>query len=409
MKTMKVALLATAALAAVSVSARADDTAAIKAQLEALTARIAQLEAAPAVPVGFSLLTVSEATATSVPGLGNTSQQLAREGNEVTVIGILPTADAPASTTIEWSGYVRAAIVYVDYGDNTEEGSDLDVYARGQLKVVGKTDTAVGEVGVQMRIRGDFDGQAFYYSNDAGSHATNELYFKEAWGWWAMTPELTLGGGYTGSLGNIGYGYDGACNCYYTDNADVAFDPGDTSQMRLSYASGPISAAIAVEDASGADSGYWGNFDSLGVAAEVKYSGDSFNGEISAIWRDAWADDDSHDASWRVGAGVGFSLGDMASISVGAQLGTDTHEDDFWGASILASMNLSDTSHIEVAYGHKEHDFDGGGGYDVDAFLAGLYWDPVDQLTIGLEAEYIDDGSNVDEIMQIGVVTVFRF
>ena len=25
-----------------------------------------------------------------------------------------------------------------------------------------------------------------------------------------MTPELTLGGGYTGSLGNIGYGYDGA-------------------------------------------------------------------------------------------------------------------------------------------------------------------------------------------------------
>ena len=55
-----------------------------------------------------------------------------------------------------------------------------------------------------------------------------------------MTPELTLGGGYSGSLGNIGYGYDGACNCYYTDNADVCFDPGDTSQMRLSYASGPM-------------------------------------------------------------------------------------------------------------------------------------------------------------------------
>ena len=47
--------------------------------------------------------------------------------------------------------------------------------------------------------------------------------------------------------------------------------------------------------------------------------------------------------------------------------------------------------------------------YDVDAFLAGLYYDPVDQLTIGLEAEYIDDESNSDEIMQIGVVTVFRF
>ena len=58
MKTMKVALLATAALAVVSVSARADDVAALKAQLEALNARVAQLEAAPAVPTGYSLLTI---------------------------------------------------------------------------------------------------------------------------------------------------------------------------------------------------------------------------------------------------------------------------------------------------------------------------------------------------------------
>ena len=173
MKTMKVALLATAALAAVSVSARADDTAAIKAQLEALTARIAQLEAAPAVPVGFSLLTISEATQTVVPGLEVLARDRAASGDTATVIGILPTADAPASASIEWSAYVRAAIVYIDYGnrkfsddiadptdDFTEDyGDDLDVYARGQLKVVGKTDTAVGEVGVQMRLRSDFDGQ----------------------------------------------------------------------------------------------------------------------------------------------------------------------------------------------------------------------------------------------------------
>jgi hypothetical protein len=415
MKTMKVALLATAALAAVSVSARADDTAAIKAQLEALTARIAQLEAAPAVPVGFSLLTVSEATQTVVPGLEVLNKDRAASGDTATVIGILPTADAPASTTIEWSGYVRAAIVYNDYGDDSEDSSDFDVLARGQLKVVGKTDTAVGEVGVQMRIRGDFDGQGKYYDD------TNWLYFKEAWGWWAMTPELTLGGGYTGSLGNIGYGYDGACNCYYTDSADVAFDPGDTSQIRLSYASGPISAAIALEDASGNDgNGYWGGDDALGVAAEIKYNGDSFNGEISGVWREGYGNDEypgssyDTDDSYRIGAGVGFSLGDMASISIGAQMGSDYWSNDFWGASILASMNLSDTSHIEVAYGHKDYDdgdafgtdFD---GYTVDAVLAGIYYDPVDQLTIGLEAEWIDDGSNDDDHMTIDLVTVFRF
>ncbi|MEQ1519869.1 MAG: hypothetical protein ABL936_01210 [Aestuariivirga sp.] len=422
MKTMKVALLATAALAAVSVSARADDTAAIKAQLEALTARIAQLEAAPAVPVGYSLLTVSEGTSTVVPGLGVDAQQIAREGNKATVIGILPTADAPASTTIEWSGYVRAAIVYVDYGDNnTEDNDDIDVYARGQLKVVGKTDTAVGEVGVQVRMRADYDGRPggmfsnTYYANVVeANNGGNNVYMKEAWGWWAMTPELTLGGGYTGSLGNIGYGYDGACNCYYTDNADVGFDPGDTSQLRLSYASGPISAAIALEDASGRqDDGdsWWGTYDSLGVAAEIKYSGDSFNGEISGIWRGQgdWPAASTKDSTYRIGAGVGFSLGDMASISVGAQMGSDENDQDFWGASILGSMNLSDTSHIELAYGHKEYDPSVGSGYDVDAFLAGIYYDPVDQLTIGVEAEYIDSENNSDEIMQIGVVTVFRF
>ena len=428
MKTMKVALLATAALAAVSVSARADDTAAIKAQLEALTARIAQLEAAPAVPVGYSLLTISEGTSTVVPGLGVDAQQIAREGNKATVIGILPTADAPASTTIEWSGYVRAAIVYVDYGDlghndQTEDSDDLDVYARGQLKVVGKTDTAVGEVGVQIRLRGDFDGRpgggysnTYYLHSSSGSPAGAEqstggqnAYMKEAWGWWAMTPELTLGGGYTGSLGNIGYGYDGACNCYYTDNADVAFDPGDTSQLRLSWASGPISAAVALEDASGRlddDDAWWGGYDSLGVAAEIKYSGDSFNGEISGIWR-AHGDypTDDNESTYRIGAGVGFSLGDIASISAGAQMGKDENDNSFWGASILGSMNLSDTSHIEVAYGHKDYDE---ADYQVNSFLAGIYYDPVDQLTIGVEAEYIDSDTD-DNVMQIGVVTVFRF
>src|SRR5204863_4177559 len=111
--------------------------------------------------------------------------------DKATIIGILPTADAPASTTIEWSGYVRAAIVYVDYGDNTEEGDDLDVYARGQLKVVGKTDTAVGEVGVQIRLRADMDGKFNYYYGSTENIGTNDVYMKEAWGWWAMTPELT--------------------------------------------------------------------------------------------------------------------------------------------------------------------------------------------------------------------------
>lgn len=403
MKTLKLALLGGAALAVTAAGAQADDLADLKAQIESLNARVAQMEAAPAVPAGYSLLTISEGSHVVVPGLEE--RDAASYGNKATVIGVLPTADAPAATEITWSGFARAAIVYtkdgaLDWHEATEDRAgyysvedDLDVYARGEIKVVGKTETAVGEVGALVKVRGNFDG-------NGNANAT----MPEAWGWWAMTPELTLGGGYTGSLGNIGYGYDGACNCYYTDNADVAMNPGDVSQMRLSYASGPFSMAVALEDDTHSG-GSWSD-ESLGAAAEIKYSGDTFNGEISGVWRSGDNDDDAgpgHDF-YQVGAGVGFSLGDMASISLGAAMGQTHGNDDFWVASILASVNLSDAVHAEAAYGHKDYD-----SHDVDAVLAGIYYDPVSQLTIGLEGEWIDDESAYDDTFQVDLVTVFRF
>ena len=436
MKTMKVALLATAALAAVSASARADDAAAIKAQLEALTARIAQLEAAPSVPAGYSLLTVSQGTPIVVPGYEVLRKDALAYGDTATVIGIMPTADMPASTTIEWSGYARAAIAYSDYSDNNDhpdpqpdsyvaDDDGFDVFSRGQLKVVGKTDTAVGEVGAQLEIRGNIEGQR------GDDEANERLYFEQYWGWWAMTPELTLGGGFAGSLANVGYGYDGACNCYYTDNADVYSNPGDTSQMRLTYASGPLSFAVAVEDASGSGAS-WGDGNDLGVAGEVKYSGDVVSGEVSAVWRGApetasvpWKDyslsttTDTADF-WQVGAGLGFALGDMASISLAANLGETNYGADFWNVNGLISANLSDTVHGEVAAGYKEYGTAQGwtGNYDrnIWAVMAGLYYDPVPQLTIGLEAEYSEltqnDDGNPDyeqDATTIDLVTVFRF
>ncbi len=397
MKTMKVALLATAALAAVSVSARADESAAIKAQLEALTARIAQLEAAPAAPVGYSLLTISEGQATVVPGLETTAKDAAAYGDKATVIGIMPTADMPASTSIEWSGYVRAALVMYDRGSALTSEDDLSILSRGQLKVVGKTDTAVGEVGARIQLRGDF--------TDLDVKATTKM--NEAWGWWAMTPELTLGGGYSGSLGNIGYGYDGACNCYITDSADVAFNPGDASQLRLSYASGPVSFGIALEDATNSSEPFGGSdIDNLGAAAEVKYSGDTFNAEVSGVWHDGGTLEDSH----QIGAGVGFSLGDMASLSIAAGMGQVNTGQDFWGASALLSANLSDSVHAEIAYGVKDYDTLVASNYvDNYGVLAGIYYDPVSQLTIGLEGEYRNPDGADNTTTTVDLVTVFRF
>ena len=113
MNMIKFALLGTAAIAAVSVSAQAStasDIAALKAQVEALSAQVAANEAQTAVPAGFQLVTVSQQPAIDVPGVGSV-------GRDVTTIAILPTADAPASTVIQWSGFARAALVYADGAD----------------------------------------------------------------------------------------------------------------------------------------------------------------------------------------------------------------------------------------------------------------------------------------------------
>jgi len=491
MKSIKLALLAGAAVAVSAAAAQADDLDALKAQIETLNARVAAMETAPSVPAGYSLLAISEGTRVNTPGLDLTSKEAAGYGDKSTVISVLPTADAPAGTTITWSGYARAGLTYsnshssldakayrwdgdsyektnqVDLGSDNydEDNGDVDVKARGQLRVTASTDTAVGEVGVDMRLRANFNG-----------NGDGDVYMDVAWGYWAMTPEMTFGGGYADTLGKIGYGLDGSCNCYYTDNADAAdFDPGKTTQMRLAYGSGPFSMAIALEDASiraggddyDADDSY--NGDRLGAAAELKYSGDTISGEISGVWRDVkdydglveinGSDYDVEvdlDPIWQVGAGLGFALGDFANLSLAAAMGggpayttfegeiTDAslYNQTWWGVSALASANLSDEIHAEIGAAYKNRDGDSvdfdtatfdlsSDGIDVDEWtvLAGIYYDPVDQLTIGIEGEWINneasaslyttdvDGNNVGklnldaetETFQVDLVSVWRF
>ncbi|MCB1377884.1 MAG: hypothetical protein KDK89_05885 [Alphaproteobacteria bacterium] len=442
MKTIKLALLGGAALAVMAAGAQADDLSDLKAQIESLNARVAQMEAAPAVPAGYQLLTVSEGSQPVIPGLDVLRKDALAMGNKATVIGILPTADAPASTEITWSGYARAAVVYQDWNSKwydqvgnhivTFEDDGIDVYARGQIKVTGKTDTAVGEVGATIEMRGNLQGHRGAY---------DRVYIEQAWGWWAMTPELTLGGGFAGSLANVGYGYDGACNCYYTDNADVAFNPGDTSQMRLTYGSGPFEIAMALEDAGNSSA----SGSDLGVTGRIKWSGDTLNGSINGGY---WNGTNGIDDAYQIGAGVGFALGDMASISIGAAAG-HTHFPltavgwpvgcanpalcgsgegaNWWGASILGSVNLSDSVHAELAYGYKRYGNDNTGVVNVGivdsmtnhAILGGIYYDPVSQLTIGLEGEWtrqtrnfvptIVEGKNKSNLVTLDLVTVFRF
>jgi hypothetical protein len=442
MKSIKMALLGGVALAVTAAGAQADDLEALKAQIETLNARVAAMEAAPTVPAGYQLVTIGEGQRQQIPGLEMTSRERALYSEKVNTISVLPTADAPAGATITWSGFVRAGLVYttgdtsVDFsfrssqddswvndGSEDFDGDDLDVYATGQLSVTATTDTAVGEVGVKIVMEANYDG--------IESESSEDIEFDTAWGYWAMTPELTFGGGYTGSLGNIGYGMDGSCTCHYYST--VGFNPGDTSQMRLTYGSGPFSMAIALEDASlqdGEIAGY--SDDQLGVAGEIKYSGDMFSGEISGVWRGLNDDDDSTpdffediagDDWWQVGAGVAFGLGDVASISLAAAMGTGPvavsnaqglpgsdveiypWQNDWWGVSGIVTGHLTDGIHAEIGAGYISRDYnsydDGDNTYSAESdrwvVAGGLYYTPVDQLTIGVEASYSDFSASLLE------------
>ena len=408
MKIMKLALLGTAALAAVSASARADELSDLKAQIEALQADVAALQAAPAVPAGYSLMTMSEAPRIVVPGLEVRDSM--GQSTTATTIGVLPTADMPASTVIQWSGSVRAALAYssTDYdfsiGTPADYNSDeLHIKARGRLDVTGTTDTAVGEVGASISFYGDFDNNNYFSTQSA------TVKMDYAWGWWKMTPELTFAGGYAGSLGTIGMGMR-KINDAYISRGTVGVDGGDFTQFRLSYASGPIGLAIAIEHTD--EEGNNGNDgSSFGVAGEATYAGDMFNAEIAGYVRDA--DPNAINGRYgafsaqtqsQIGLGIGAKLSDMFDVSVAGSIGNNvffydstgsTWIGDGWELSAAVVATLSDSISAELGAGMSSYDdFADSNSTDRVAVAGGVYWSPVSQLKMGVQASWVNTDSD---------------
>jgi hypothetical protein len=398
MNVLKLALLGTAAVAAVSVSARADDLSDLKAQIEALNGRIATLESTPAVPAGFSLMTISEVDAIIVPSLDVDKEYGAKAHN----IGIMPTADVPASTNIQWSGSVAAGIVYSKSKNKptvsisstetaptiaatqtvgTASSKAFDVKAKARLKVVATTDTAVGEVGVRIAFQANADSTGGFNTN--GKTVSDDGY----WGWWKITPEMTLGAGVDGSLAGSGQGFDAKEGLVFLGDANGGYNHagGDPAQIRLSYASGPLAFGIALEDGNNA-----ANKSGLGVAGEVKYSGDMFGFELNAgMWDNkGGANTDFRDDNWTVNAGANIGLGDIATLSLAAGVGEDANLDSnldrYTKISAHLGFVLSDAVTAELGASWKDYK----GSKASKSVGAGLYYTPVSQLTLGVEAAY---------------------
>ena len=121
-------------------------------------------------------------------------------------------------------------------GDSREH---VRLHARqSRFRIKSKSDTAVGQV--RTLIEGDFEGAG---GNELFSNSTS-FRLRHAWGEWDITPNTTIG---------IGQTWSNFMNLFaYPDTVDF-FGPAGASfarqgQVRLTYTSGPILFAIAVEN-----------------------------------------------------------------------------------------------------------------------------------------------------------------
>jgi hypothetical protein len=447
MKMMKWALLGGAAFAVMSTSAQADELTALKAQLETLQARVSQLEAQPAasMPSGFSLLSIRDGSnGTVVPE----RQSDRTDPDSGITLSVLPAADVAPTAEISVSGEIRTLLVYNDQGffdgddfldDELDGDGDghLDVQVRGRLVVNGKVDTAVGEVGAHIRLQG---GNPFD-NHDAGDLA----HMNQAYGWWKFAPNWQLIAGYWDTTAAIQAGVDWDFTLGTGGPSDK-----NTEQMRLVYGTdGPFSLAIALEDTDdaftaigGGDScadtavgidpgpdGILGTEDDIpfdtafatcddidsetdrgkwpAIAGYIMYNNDNLMFQVAGVYQD---DQFGDDQDWGVGAGARIGLGDMFTVTAAAVFAKGYNgwtnnlavgqDDEFWAASVGLIFNLAEATRVEIGGGYEhvnaEHDqivvFDGFSGQPFDQRLwivtAGIYWDPVSQVTVGLQGQY---------------------
>ena len=356
MKFLKLALLGTAALAAASVSARADALDSLKAAMDSLN--------------------------------------------------VSPVADAPAAaapaTSVVWTGYVRAGVTTSYSPNNTVGGAVYDpvaaaavgtnryytnVRAYGEIKVTAKTETAVGEVGVAYQIQSNNGQSQFEMGNgNMGAITTDDIS-----GWWKMTPNMTLTGGFLGTLAKSSYSWDAVATNWWsseiTNSAVYGGIPnGDPAAIQLAYADGPLSFAAQIED-----SNNWTNNSAVGVTAKVGYKMDAIGFDLDGgYWGNANA---GSSAGWSIAGGAGYSAG---ALSIGGAFGTAQiigNGATYTPGSIYAKVNMSDVAHIELGVTHDFNTAANDGLAGETTFGGGLYYTPVKQLAFGLEGSFQSGGA----------------
>jgi hypothetical protein len=453
-KWLRRALLGGAALSAMATVANADELAALKAQLEALQSRVSQLESQPAtpdLPPGTSLLSIrkGQGSYSNVAALPARDRLQDHQGY---TIAITPTADMPAPVSeVTVSGEIRARMIYDSYendGDDTfidldgdsapstseyvdSDYDNFDITTRARLRVDGRTETAIGEVGGTIRLEGQRDIVGL--GDDGPGGSSSDVVLNIGWGYWQMTPSLQLGAGYWDSLAAIQAGWD-----WNGEPSLVGLRSGPTnhsiSQFRLTYSSGGFTAAVSLEDNDLNDEEEHSEAVFPSIAGHLAFDSGSFLITASGIYQadeDEVGFNDTED-NWWVGAGAIIRLSDMFRLEGAAGIGegytsalyftakTGQNDFEYWTASLMAVISFAEAWRLELGAAYLEFDHEDdeilnpdNAVEDIWTVGASAFWDPVDQLTLGVGVGFTHaeaDGADVEtDFVTAGFGAWFRF
>jgi len=432
MKMLKWALMGGAALAVTTAGAQADDLSALKAQLEALQARVTQLEAQPqmSLPTGYSLMSFRSGGDNYSLAPMKADQARTEGPNNGFTISVLPTADVAPAAEVTVSGEIRTYIRYANRSADDEDvadGDDWDVVARARLVATGKADTAVGEIGGRIRVQEESGQRGTFNSGESSGHDddSNNAVINQAYGWWKFSPNWQLIAGLWDSTAAVQAGVDWD----FTSPINTVWgDEGSTEQMRLVFNNGgPLTVAIAVEDSEGATySGGPDVGDLPAFAGYIAYDNSHLFLQVTGLWEndDTKTDEDNNSDNWFLGAGARIGFGDRFTLTAGAGFSegyqdavytTIGHDDDYWVASVGAIIKFGENSRFELGADYLNNDPDNGTHFidNTWAILGGFYFEPVSQVTVGVNADYREktfDGKDNDiNDFNVRFVTYLRF
>jgi hypothetical protein len=388
-KWLRSALLGGVAVSVMATGAQADELSDMKAQLEALQARVNTIETAPAatLPAGTNLLTVRRGQSKSLASMGYNVREGDIPADRGMTIAVTPTADLPAPVTeITVYGYTAGYLTWSDetmsqtgfWVPSVNEGSadEWNLYARARFGIKAKTDTAIGQVRAHMEFQATGTGGA-------------GVALRHAYGTWAMTPEWTLLVGQTWRTASaLDFGVSTVDTSGWAGPSTTR-----TPMVRLEYRSGPMTMKVALEDPTFASADY------PNIAAYVSYSAAGGH----KLWASAKVADYGTKTGWMVAGGANINLGDIAAFTGVVQYGRgEPRSTNFqvltgrfrggnptkiFAAGAGLSFNVSETTTVNAVWGwtrsYNPTVFDRDSS--VHTVHANIMWRPVKQMRLGWE------------------------